>query len=158
MLSLTFKCAFYRSEINAKGKLSSVLCSYLAHFSVQAQKIIKIYSKKICYISLYFEKWNVLALALKKLLHFLKKGLSYISGNGTFLKNFLYFKSALLSPSLKSKKNPLWKSFLYFLKKAFLIFQEREVWRISYIPGRSLQNLKIKNFTFFVCWERAFQT
>ena len=28
-------------------KISSVLCSYLAHFSAQAQKIKKIYSQKI---------------------------------------------------------------------------------------------------------------
>ena len=101
MLSLTFKCAFYRSEINAKGKLSSVLCSYLAHFSAQAQKIIKIYSKKMFYISLYFEKWNVLALALKKLLHFLKKGLSYISGNGTFLKKLLIFQERTFKSKLE---------------------------------------------------------
>ena len=85
--------------------------------------------------SLYFRKWNFLALILKKFLHFLKiKLLLY------FLKKkfFLYFRKrnpALFSPSSR-KKNPPRENFLYFRKrksqKISCAFSKES---FSYIPG-----------------------
>ena len=62
--------------------------------------------KKTPYI---FEKWNSLVLILG---NFSEESFSYISGNGTFL----YFR----------KWKPRKKSFIFYQKKAFLIFQEME--------------------------------
>ena len=55
-------------------------------------------------------------------MHFPKKGFSYISGNGTFLKKFLYFKKEL--SKLEKSKNPFWKLFSYFGKWKFLLFTD----------------------------------
>ena len=76
-----------------------------------------------------------------------------------------------LSPDSKSKKNSLWKKFLYFLvfrgmecsgpnikkflsfsqKKAFLIFQEME---LSYISGNgNPKNLLIFEEVTFLAWK-----
>ena len=83
--------------------------------------------------SLYFRKWNFLALILKKFLHFLKiKLLLY------FLKKkfFLYFRKrnpALFSPSSRKKKST---------QRKFLILQEKK------IPKNFLCFLKRKFFLY----------
>ena len=72
---------------------SSIFCSYLANFPAQAQKTKKVYPEKN---SLYFRKWNFLALILKKIVYFLKR------------KPFLYFQkwnTAHFTPSSKNKRN-----------------------------------------------------
>ena len=73
-----------------------------AHFKPNLEKK-RNYSKKRSYISLYFGKWNFLALILKNFLYFLKRNLflyfgkrklrkiPYISGNGNPEK-FLIFQ------------------------------------------------------------------
>ena len=88
--------------------------------------------------SLYFRKWDFLALRLKKFLYFLKRVFSYISGNRTFLKNFLNFRKKLPSSKNKIKKNAL-KTFLYFFEKS-----------LSYILGNEtfLYSLKKSSLSF----------
>ena len=82
---------------DVKGK-SSIISSYLAHFSPSSKKKKKIHPKKISHI---LGKWNFLTLVLKNFLYFLWR------------KLFLYFRK------LKPQKN-----FSYFLKrKLFLNFR-----------------------------------
>ena len=92
---------------------SSGIKSHLAHFQVQARKIKKIHPEKN---SLYFQKWNFLALLLKKFLHFLKR------------KLFLYsqkWNPALFSPSSKNKKiYPKKTSYIFLKRKLFLCFRK----------------------------------
>ena len=64
---------------------SSIICSYLVHFSAQAQRRKKIRSEKISYTP---GKWNFLTLILKKILDFRK---------WKPWKNFLYFLERKLS-------------------------------------------------------------
>ena len=52
---------------------------------------------------------------LRKFLYFLKNNFSYILGNETFLKSFLYFRRDL--SKIEKLKNSLWKNFLYFDKR-----------------------------------------
>ena len=94
--------------------VSSILWSHLGRFSAEARK--KVHPKN----SLYFGKWNFLALRLKKFLYFPEKSVSYISGNGTFLKIISYISGGNF-PSSKNLKNPLLKSFLCFGKCNFLV-------------------------------------
>ena len=82
--------------------------------------------------SLYFGKWNLLALLLKSFLYFFWNATQHVSAQALKIKkppreNFLYFR----------KRKP-WKTFSYFLKKKhsyvlgnrnlkkFLIFQEKK--------------------------------
>ena len=94
----------------------------------------KIYPRKN---SLYFRKWNFLALILKNSLYFLKEKLfPYFLKRKLFL-HFHKWSPALLSRSLKSKKISSKKisytsgnedpgKFLeFFWRKAFLIFWEK---------------------------------
>ena len=122
--------------------------------------------------SLYFRKWNFLALILKKFFYFrkwnlalsglnphdfslkipaLKKFLifSYISGNGNlhFSIQAQEIKKAI-QPFLYFRKEKLRKNFLYFLKrKLFLCFgkqlSELEKWK----------NPALKNFLYFKKWD-----
>ena len=133
------------------------------------QKTRKIHPEKN---SLYFRKWNFLALILKKFFYFrkwnlalsglnphdfslkipaLKKFLifSYISGNGNlhFSIQAQEIKKAI-QPFLYFRKEKLRKNFLYFLKrKLFLCFgkqlSELEKWK----------NPALKNFLYFKKWD-----
>ena len=75
-------------------------------FSSKFEK--KVASKKSSNI---FRKWNFLALILRNFLYFLKRKLSYISGNGTFL----YFRKRKFQTKL-----------LYFRKRNSFIFLETD--------------------------------
>ena len=76
---------------------------------------------KICYIFLYFWKWNFLAPRLKILLYFPKKSFSYMSRNRlyftTLASNFPWEKFLIFF----LEKRSLWKSLLYFGKWNFLV-------------------------------------
>ena len=75
-----------------RSAVSSILCSYLLHFSAQAQKNKKIHPEKN---SLHFGKLNFLTLRFRNFLYFLKR------------KLFLYFRKwnpALFNSSPKNKK------------------------------------------------------
>ena len=76
-------------------------------FSSKFEK--KVASKKSSNI---FRKWNFLALILRNFLYFLKRKLSYISGNGTFL----YFRKRKFQTKL-----------LYFRKRNSFIFLETDI-------------------------------
>ena len=76
-------------------------------FSSKFEK--KVASKKSSNI---FRKWNFLALILRNFLYFLKRKLSYISGNGTFL----YFRKRKFQTKL-----------LYFRKRNSFIFLEADI-------------------------------
>ena len=70
--------------------------------------------------SLYFRKWNFLALIFKKFFYFGKwnPALSGLNHQNFSLKNFLYF--FLKKPTLK-------KILIFYQKKAFPIFPEMEL-------------------------------
>ena len=113
--------------------------------------------------SLYFRRWNFLALVLKKFyisgnepLHFMFSTLKLfpkkISHIFSEKKNrsekisyaFIYFWkwiSAFFSPSSKNKRNQPRENFIIFHKT-------KTLQKISYILGGNLQNLKIKNFFY----------
>ena len=79
----------------------SIYKSHLVHFPVQTQKTKKNQPEKKF---LYFQKWNFLALILKKFLYSLKRKLFQY-----FLKRklFLYFRKwnpAIFNPSSENKK------------------------------------------------------
>ena len=81
---------------------------------------------------LYFQKWNLLALILKKFLYFLKRKLFLFSWKQNIV---------LVTPSSKNKRNPFEESFLYFRK-----------WKppkTSYISGSNFLCLKTKLFYTF---------
>ena len=86
----------YQEEIEA---LKSFLCFRKCNFLRLNPKIQKINPEKK---SLYFRKWNFLGLILKRFLYF-RKWNPALSG---------------LGPENVSLKDLVWKSFLYFLKKA----------------------------------------
>ena len=128
--------------------LSSIICSYLAHFYTQAQKLKKFNTEKNSLyflkrkLFLYFRKWNpaifkpssknkiIIIIIIIIIIH--PKEISYT----IVLKNFLYFRK--WKPSKKiisSQKNDflvfwetetLKKNSLFFWKRNFLIFQETE--------------------------------
>ena len=94
----------------------SIIWSYLAHFPAQ-KKTNNIHLEKK---SLYFRKWNFLALIFKKFFYFGKwnPALSGLNHQNFSLKNFLYF--FLKKPTLK-------KILIFYQKKAFPIFPEMEL-------------------------------
>ena len=111
------------------------------------EKITKIYPEKN---SLYFRKWNFLALILKKFSKRKppKKFLIFKKTEEKLLifqetepfsppgENFLYFRKR------KPRKNPYTSrngTFLYFRKQNFLIFRERYIWNLSIF--RTLSNI-----------------
>ena len=87
--------------------------------------------------SLYFRKWNFLALIFKKFLYFFKR------------KLFLYFRKwnpALFTPSSKNKRNPPREGlFSYFRKRKP---RNGNSTNASYISGGNLQNPKNKKVCF----------
>ena len=108
--------------------LSSIICSYLAHFYTQAQKLKKFNTEKNSLyflkrkLFLYFRKWNPaifkpssknkIIIIIIIIIH--PKEISYT----IVLKNFLYFRK--WKPSKK----------LYFLKRMiFLYFGKRKPWK-----------------------------
>ena len=95
----------------------SIIWSYLAHFPAQKKKTNNIHLEKK---SLYFRKWNFLALIFKKFFYFGKwnPALSGLNHQNFSLKNFLYF--FLKKPTLK-------KILIFYQKKAFPIFPEMEL-------------------------------
>ena len=87
---------------------SSILWSYLVHFLGPSSKNKKIQLEKN---SLYFGKWNFLALILKNFLIFLifwemetPKKISYISGNENPKKRLIFRKWNFSAQSWKTKK------------------------------------------------------
>ena len=97
---------------------SNIYCYPTELLSPSWKKEKKIHYKKN---SLYFGKWNFMALILKNFLYFL-----YISGNGNM-------------------ENPHLKSFFYFGKQNFLTPSLQN----SYISGKIFQVPKIKNFLYY---------
>ena len=102
--------------------------------------------KKSSYI---FRKWNFLALILRNFYIFSKESFSYIwskesfcyiSGNGNLEKKSSYFVKR------KPRKNSL-----YFRIRNFLIFEETETRKTSYITflARKIKNPLWKNFLYF---------
>ena len=77
--------------------------------------------------SLYFRKWNFLALILKNTSIFSKESFSYISEHGTLhfsaqarkIKKIHPEKAFLILQEMETRKN-----YLYFRKRNFYVFQE----------------------------------
>ena len=145
------------------GEKSSILWSYLAHFSAQARKNKKNLPRKY---SLYFRKWNFLALILKNSYIFSKENFSYIFRNGpcTFQcmlekwkkstsRKFLIFQEIELSNSNNNKflifqdtETPK-NIFIFSQKKAVLIFHETETAKNS-LYFRKRNFLTFREITF----------
>ena len=117
-------------------------------FSAQVQKRKKIHPPKN---SLYFRKWNFLALILQKFQETkTRKKSPYISENGNPKKASYILENGTFQPKLKKTKKPASKKFLIFWEmelfnskiKSFLIF--------SYISGNG--NFLKKSPQFFGNW------
>ena len=126
---------------------SSIIWSYPAHFlSLSSKNFLKnpLQKKLFCFLIIYFGKRK-------------PRKIQYISRNRTFL----YFKKRkpwktayILGSNFLSSKRTLWKSFLYFGEWSFLAPSLKA---LTFQEG-TCKDWKIKNFRFFVCWERTFQT
>ena len=125
--------------------LSSILLSYLAHSQSKPKKILKNpLPKKL----LIFPEMELSSSNIKKIIFSQKKS-SYISGNGT--PHFLA-QNRKIKKMHPKKKKPSKKS-LYFRKRNFFMFQERNIQNLYISPVLqevTFRAQKIKKMCFIV--------
>ena len=106
-----------RQKVSSGYVKSSIMLSYLAHFSVQVRKI-KYSARKFL---IFRWKWNFLTLILNLFDIFSKESCSYISGTEA-PKKFILLSQEKAFLIFQETENP---------KKKFLIFQETELFFYS---------------------------
>ena len=126
----------------AACKAISIYESCLTHFEPKPKNKNKIHLEKN---SLYFGKWNFLALVLTNSYIFPKESFCYISGNGA-----LHFPSQTQKTKTTHPKNSLhlrkWNFLAQLLKKS-LIFSQKKALLI--FPETELSSSNIKKFPMF---------
>ena len=92
--------------------------------------------------SLYFSKWNFLALVLENFLYFLifletetQKKILIFQQTESLKELLVFWEMELFSPSSKNKKKYTPKNFLYFLKRKLYISGNRNAEKIFFISG-----------------------